>query len=288
MKKLVALSLLLALTVATTAGGPWVQSKGKGYYKLSEWWLVFDQHYTDAGLLDPNVTTGIFNTTAYAEYGITNRFTGIFNGVLLSRNYMNNIRSATTEEILIEGESVNALGDIDLGVKYGISKPGAKYPLAASIIFGIPTGTPSAGSQGNLQTGDGEFNQLLSLHGGTSFSLFKKSLYSTLEVGFNNRSNGFSDEFRYGLEVGMEVVKERLWVNARLTGIESFKNAEAGEITSVSIFANNTEFTSFGLEASYYISSRWGVSAGMAGAFRGEIIAAAPSYTAGIFFDLTR
>ena len=162
------------MATSTFAGGPWVQKKGKGFYKVSEWWIVFDQHYTDVGLLDPNVTTGIFNTTAYLEHGFSDRFTGIFNGSLLSRNYMNNIRSETTGNLLIEGEALNSLGDIDLGIKYGITKPGAKFPIAASVMLGLPTGTASGGTQGNLQTGDGEFNQILTLHSGTSFKLGRK------------------------------------------------------------------------------------------------------------------
>ncbi|MFT6938366.1 MAG: hypothetical protein ACJA1N_002673, partial [Saprospiraceae bacterium] len=67
------------------------------------------------------------------------------------------------------------------------------------------------------------------------------------------------------------------------------KNGEtAATITSTSVFANNTEYTSFSLEAAYYVSKRVGFSASFAGAFRGEIIAAAPTYSVGIFYDLAK
>ena len=103
MKNLISIIFISVIFLNVSfAGGPWPQPKGKGYFKLSEWWTVFDQHYTDQGLIDPNVTTGIFNTSLYAEFGITNRLTAQFNGALLSRNYMNNLRSATTEELLVE------------------------------------------------------------------------------------------------------------------------------------------------------------------------------------------
>jgi hypothetical protein len=272
------------------AGGPWPQARGKAYLKLSEWWTVFDQHYTDAGLLDPNVTTGIFNTTFYAEYGITDRFTTIINAPLFSRNYVNNLRSTTTGELIQSGDAVNSLGDIDLGIKYGLTKPGSRFPVAATLILGLPTGRSVAGIQDNLQTGDGEFNQILQVETGTSFRLGKKvNSYASVYLGANHRSNGFSEEFRYGVEWGFGLRDQRLWLIGRLNSVESFKNGEtAATMTSTSIFANNTEFSGVALEAAYYIKGRWGISASVAGAFRGEIIAAAPAYSVGIFYDLNK
>ena len=270
------------------AGGAWPQKKGGAFIKVSEWWVVFDQHYTDAGLIDPNVTTGIFNTSVYAEYGFTDRFTGIFNGSLFSRNYMNNLVSGTTGEVLVAGEAINRFGDIDLGMKYGLTKPGAKVPMALTLFLGIPTGTPVAGALQNLQTGDGEFNQILQFDAGKGFRWAKGvSGYAGAYVGFNRRSKGFSEEFRYGLESGAGFFENRLWLTARLIGVESLKNgATAATVTSTSIFANNTEYLSWGLETSLKVTPKIGVSASVAGAFRGEIIAAAPSYSVGVFLDL--
>lgn len=270
------------------AGGPWPQPKGKGYFKLSEWWIVFDQHYTDTGLLDPNVTTGIYNTSFYGEYGLTDRLTAIAYAPLLSRNYMNNLRSATTNEILVKGEGINAIGDIDLSLKYGLTKAGSALPVSVSLTLGLPTGKAVAGTLNNLQTGDGEFNQILQIDAGRGFKLNDKvSSYTSAYVGINHRTKGFSEEFRYGIEYGVGLANQKLWLIGRLNGVESFKNGATAEtITSTSIFANNTEFTSFGVEAAYYITKNIGFSAGFASAFRGEIIAAAPSYSVGIFYDL--
>jgi len=287
---LLVFTLLTLFTTTLQAGGPWPQARGKAYLKLSEWWTVFDQHYTDAGLLDPNVTTGIFNTTFYAEYGVTNRFTTIINAPLFSRNYVNNLRSSTTGELIQSGDAVNSLGDIDLGIKYGLTKPGSRFPVAATLILGLPTGRSVAGIQDNLQTGDGEFNQILQVETGTSFRLGKKvNSYASVYLGANNRSNGFSEELRYGVEWGFGLMDQRLWLIGRLNSVESFKNGEtAATVTSTSIFANNTEFSGVGLEAAYYIKGRWGISASVAGAFRGEIIAAAPAYSVGVFYDLNK
>ena len=67
-------SILLILIFATTLinAGPWPKNKGAGYFKLSEWWVIADQHFTDVGEIDPNITNGIFNTSFYCEYGLSN------------------------------------------------------------------------------------------------------------------------------------------------------------------------------------------------------------------------
>jgi len=280
-------SLLLLSNNHINAGGPWVKKKGTSYIKLSEWFIVFDEHYNDTGLIDPNVTTGIYNTFLYAEYGLTNRLTGVVNANLLSRNFMNNIRSNTTSEIIIPGEAINSIGDIDVGLKYGLTNPSAPFVAAASITLGLPTGVTGKGDLGNLQTGDGEFNQILRLDGGKGFNIGKGSAYTSVYAAFNNRTNGFSDEFRAGAELGWQVIPSRLWISGKFNLIRSLKNGDSAEtVTSTSIFANNTEFTSLGVEANLYVTPKFGLSASYTGALDGRIIAAAPSYSAGIFFDI--
>jgi len=291
MKNIIITTILVIASInLSIAGGPWPQPKGKGYFKLSEYWIVFDQHFTDAGLLDPNVTNGLFNTNFYGEYGITNQFTAIVNAPLFSRNFMNNVVSGTTGEVLIPGEAVNSIGDIDVGLKYGFKLSSYEIPVSATLILGLPTGNSAAGTQGNLQTGDGEFNQLFQIDAGFGFNLAPKvSSYFSAYTGFNNRTNGFSEEFRFGAEYGLGFFKNKLWINGKLNVVESFKNGKtAADITSTSVFANNSEFSSFAVEAAVYVTKKVGFSASYATAFRGEIIAAAPAYSVGIFVDLSK
>jgi hypothetical protein len=204
---------------------------------------------------------------------------------------MNNVVSGTTGEVIIPGEAINTFGDTDIGLKYALPKSGAKFPVAASLVFGLPLGNAQGGSQGNLQTGDGEFNQILMLHAGRGGLKVGKHInaYTSVQAGFNNRTNNFSDEIRYGIEGGLGLAKNRLWLIGRINGVESLKNGEtAAASTSTSIFANNTEFTGLSLEAAWYATNRFGISASVDGAFRGEIIAAAPAFSLGIFFDTSR
>ena len=290
MKKSLIVFFLEALcSTVTFAGGPWPQPKGKGYYKLSEWWIVFDEHFTDLGLKDPNVTTGVFNTSLYAEYGITNRLTAQFNGALFSRNTMNNLVSQTTGDIIAAGEGFNSLGDINVGLKYGLTKPGSKLPVALSVMLGLPTGTPVAGELNNLQTGDGEFNQIVQLDAGTGFNIGSSRSYLSAHLGFNNRTNQFSEELLFGGEFGLGLIKNKLFLVAKLNIVESFKNGATGAaVTSTSIFANNAESSTFGVEANLYLTKNLGLSVGTANPFAGEIVAAGRSYSVGVFLDLSK
>ena len=189
---------------------------------------------------------------------------------------------------MIEGEAINGFGDSDLGLKYGLTSASSKIQIAATLTFGLPLGETAGGTQRNLQTGDGEFNQILQFDASTSFSIGDNAtIYGTSTIGFNNRSNGFSDEFRYGYEIGLGLFDSKLWLVGKLTGVESFRNGSlSGEINSTSIFANNSEHTSITAEVAYYITPKFGLAVSYASAFRGEIIFADPSYSVGVFVDL--
>ena len=114
MKKVLILILFIISTTYAHAGGGWVSGKGNGFFKLSEWWVVADAHYTDTGEIDPNVTIGLFNTTLYGEYGLSDKVDVIVNFPVFSRSYSNLIRSKTTGDVIAPGQSLNSLGDTKL------------------------------------------------------------------------------------------------------------------------------------------------------------------------------
>lgn len=273
----------LLSTVPAQAGG-WPQPQGGIFLKLFEWWVVSDQHYTDAGLVDPNTTTGVFNTALYAEYGFTDRLTGLLYFPFFSRTYFNNTRSGTTGELLIPGEALQSIGDTDVGLKYGFT-PGKRWALSATLLLGLPLGRDNGGTAGQLQTGDGEFNQLLQMDLGTSFQLGKFNGYANVLAGFNNRTQRYSDEIRYGAEAGLNWWQDRLTTILRLYGVKSLLNGDlpAERSNSTSIFANNSEYLSLSPEVAMRLGKHWGVSAGTGIALSGTLIFAAPSYSVGVF-----
>ncbi len=287
MKKYVCSLLFVFITaLPLMAGGGWPQQKGRGYFKLSEWWIRADQHYTDLGLLDPNVTNGLFTTSLYGEYGFTDRLTGIVYIPFFSRSLFNNSVSGTTGELLTPGEAINSIGDFDISLKYGLVQKGS-FAVSATLQFGLPLGESGGGSEGILQTGDGEFNQLLQLDAGLGFRLGTINAYSNAFVGINNRTKGFSDEFRYGFEFGVNLFNNKLTPIMRVYGVQSFNNGTLpSEATGTTIFANNTEHFTIAPELNYNINEKWGVSAGLSKAVSGRLIYANTAYNVGVFLKL--
>ncbi len=278
--------LLIMLFISNIASAQWVKEKGKGYYKLSTWFLEADEHYTSTGAKDPNATRGQFNVNFYGEYGLSNKLNASLYLPFFTRTYQNEQVSGTTGNIIAEGEALNGIGDVDLGIIYSITQKN-NLALSASLIFGIPSGNNSGGSDGSFQTGDGEFNQYLKSSIGIPFHLGNSSAYTSAYLGYNNRTKGFSDEIRTGLELGINGLKNKLWLIGKLNIIQSLNNGTlSAQNAQGSIFANNIEFTSLGIEANYYLTKKLGVSINYTSALGGRIIYAAPSYSAGFFLDI--
>ena len=284
MKNILAISVLFLFALnMLSAGGGWPTGKGKGYIKLAEWWVVSDRHYTDNGQIDPNITRGIYNTTIYGEYGLSDKWTAIAYIPVFSRSFFNNEVSGTTGEVLIPGDAINGIGDAQLGVKYSFNT-NKSIALSTSLFLGIPIGESAGGSNGTLQTGDGEFNQMLQFDAGTGFNIGSVSGYANVFGAYNNRSNGFSDEIRFGGEVGANLFEDKVGFTLRVTSLNSTDNGDTGVgENSTSIFANNAEFLSISPEIRYNITEKWGVSANYATASSGRLIFASPSYEIGVY-----
>ncbi len=284
-KKILVTALLLLGTI-TTASAQWTKGKSNGYYKLSAWYLEADQHYTNTGDIDPNATRGLFTTSLYREYGIHDKWDVIAFLPFFSRTFQNDQVSQTTGLVTDPGEAVNSVGDFILGARYGILKTD-KWALAAKLSLGIPVGESKGGSDGSFQTGDGEFNQQLDIELGKPLQIGKSSAYAKTYLGFNNRTNNFSDELRYGAEFGVSFVKQTLWTSVKLNGVESLHNGSRNASNSQgSVFANNIEYLSIGGEVAYKFYKNWGVSAHIDSAVSGKLIYAAPSFGGGIFFEI--
>jgi len=282
------LIIILVFLFTSSAFSQWTKGKGKGYYKVSGWYLEADEHFTANGDKDPNLTRSQFNVNFYGEYGITDKLDVIAYVPFFSRVTENDEISGTTGQELSEGESFNSFGDLDLGVRYSLFK-NSTYAISATLKFGIPTGDDAGGSDGSFQTGDGEFNQLLQTNFGASFNLWKIPSYAKVYLGYNNRSQGFSDELRSGAELGGNLANGKLWIIGRADIVESTQNGSLNAQNSQgsgSIFANNIEYVSLGIEAAYYITKKIGVSANFTSAVSGKLVYAAPSISGGVFLDI--
>ena len=218
-------SIILLTLAYNLHAGPWPQNKGEGYFKFSEYWIIADQHYTDTGEIDPNVTVGFFSSNIYAEYGLTSKLTGIVYFPFFVRTYYNNTVSGTTGDVLIPGDAINSIGDADIGLSYGLLRKGS-LSVSVAAIFGIPLGQETGGSLNNLQTGDGEFNQMLRLDVGSSYSLGSQNGWISGSIGYNNRTGGFSDEVVSSLQIGMQLSGGAIIPSVRVESRQSRFNGD--------------------------------------------------------------
>jgi hypothetical protein len=135
-----------------------------------------------------------------------------------------------------------------------------------------------------LNSGDGEFNQRVQVE----FGYGKSDFYLTGYVGFNNRTEGFSEEFRYEGEVGLKMLKQKqLVLGLKITGVESFDNGTPSPRGN-GLFANNVEYISPQLFAFYEIDEKWGFSTRVGGAFTARNALAAPGIEFGAFYKLKK
>jgi protein XagA len=279
MKK-VGIILYLSMTTIVCLAGGWPQPKGSGYYKLGQNWIISDSFYGPKGDIVSIRTTSLYTTSFYGEYGITKRLTGILYFPFFVRSTLNKEQyspSGTT----VSGEALNSIGDTDIAFKYGliVDKP---VVLSATLSFGIPIGETSGGKSGVLQTGDGEFNQMIRFDASTSF--YPAPIYASAYIGFNNRTNDFSDEFRFGAEVGYTFFK-KLTTIVKLNVVQSLNNG-GDQVADNGIFSNNTEYVSPMVEVGYALNEKWGLSCSGGFAFAGQNILASPNYGVGVYLKL--
>ena len=250
--------LILLLLFCQIVVGQWTKGKSNGYYKLSASSLVADEHFTSAKVKDPNATRGNFVVSAYGEYGLTSNIDLLAYVPFFSRVYQNTQVSSTSGSTIQEGESLNSIGDFELGIKHKILK-NDYMALSGTLKLGFPTGNSAGGSDGSFQTGDGEFNQLGQLDLGVPFKISNHNLYFKVYAAFNNRTNGFSDEYHFGGEIGT-LLTPKLFIASKFNNVRSFNNGNLTASATQGIFANNVEQTNLSAEAAYYLSNKFGLS----------------------------
>ena len=283
MKNKISISLAIFLvSMSAFAGGGWPQKKGKGYFKFGQYVLRASNSYynPEANKIQIIPAVSVYTTSLYGEFGLTDRLTAIAYVPFHTRSILNALQKRNGE--FVEGDLLASFGDTDLSLKYALiqDKP---IVLSAKLTFGIPFGKAIGGSSGALQTGDGEFNQMLTLE--ASHSFYPTPLYVSGAAGFNNRTNGFSEEIRFGFETGYTFA-DKLTLVAKLAGVNSFQNGNPDPNAVQGVFGNNVEYLTISPEIIYSIKDNFGISFSMINPISGRQILAAPSYEGGIFLKI--
>ncbi|MEL7004608.1 MAG: hypothetical protein AAFN93_18015 [Bacteroidota bacterium] len=275
--------ILLALFTSqlVLAGGGWPQKKGKGFFKLGQNFIISDSFFDPNGDIIDITTISLYTTSIYGEFGLTDRLTAVAYVPFFVRSTINEVERRQSGNIE-PGDELNSIGDADIGFKYALTQD-KKYAVSVGLTFGLAFGENQGGESGILQTGDGEYNQLISID--VSRSFYPAPIYATVSTGFNNRTRDFSDEFRYGFEIGYTGFKN-FTLALKAAGVASFQNGDASGVLGNSIFANNTEFFSITPEVNYDVSDKFGLSASIGFAPYGKRILASPNVGFGAFLKI--
>jgi len=229
---LAALSLCALNAVDAARAGAWTAERGEGYWKFDERVTVVDFYHDGSGAHVAAPGLGDYTTSFYGEYGATERVTPFA--------YTPFVEKLTLD---LPGAGLTKPADIDLGVRIGLLKKG-RGVLSLQFALGVPTG--SAEPVDGLVTGDGEWNLVTLLQAGRSFA--SAPVYISGELGFNERTRGFSDEARFGFEVGW-TFHPRWSLTGRVRGVFSLDNGDgvAGTQT-LGLYANDVEYILYGPE----------------------------------------
>ncbi len=261
---------LAILTTTTSFGQAWTKEKGKSFLKLDFTTITGNKLFNDKSEV-VDFQDYSFNTVSfYGEYGITHKLTAVGYIPLLQSNSLK--ASASGPEASNAG-----FGDVDMGFRYAISKE--KFPLAVTVMLGIPSGDNKDANQ--LYTGDGEFNQIVKLASGVG----KENWWLQGGVGFNNRSKNYSDEVRFDAEFGYKFLSNKLMAMLKFTGVSPMDNGNA-PLSKTGLFSNNVTYFSPAIELMYYIKPKLGVALRGAGASpSSRNVQATPSLSFAVFAD---
>lgn len=279
-RSIVLISLVMcSLCVSEAQAGAWTQKRGRGFYKLEGRFIYAQRFFEPDGKIIDIPTLSDYTTSFYGEYGLSHRVTLIAYVPFYKRIALNRQIGEPSGFVYFAGDSVSGFADSDVGVRFGLKQNRATV-LSTRVMFGLPLGKDE--QQNGLLTGDGEFNQLLALELGHSF--YPLPLYFSGELGFNNRTQGFSDELRYAAELGYT-----FWGNATLAmkfvGVASLKNGADNVRGGMGgLYANNVSYLALGPSLFLQLNKNVGVTAGIDGATYGQNVLAAPSYSLGIYF----
>jgi hypothetical protein len=275
--KLCLLFVLLFSASASFAGGGWTRKPNSIYAKLGFNWLSSTQFRSIEGTLIETSPFYLRTLDLYAEYGLHDRFTAQLNFPVL--------RSASFETT----NPATGIGDLSLELKYGVLQ--GNFPVAVALGVDLPTGDSKAigqikdnfGGFIRLPTGDGKWNVWTRLY--ASHSLHPIPAYFTVDGGFNFRTQGFTNQYALGLEVGYKFI-DALWVISRirrLALVGSPNTALGGAIG----LGEGVEFNSISIGAAYPLNRYLSVTADIIGGF-GTLknIYSANNFIVGLAFEL--
>jgi len=269
--------LFLTLTIINQnlCAGDREQEKGDGYLKLSLNFINAEDFFnTDGEEIPLNGTFTDISINIYGEYSLSD--------ILILTADFNSFRYTQLETAPgpeYDLNSVTGIGDALIGVRASILKS-STTTLSTGLNFNLPFGKSSP--DGGLLTGSGDYYQGLLLM--AEHILYPAPAYLSASVTFNNRTEGYSDEFKYKFEGGYFLYTD-LTIALQLKGVHPLYNGKNDKSGGLGIFLNEQNFFSAGGELIYQFTKNFGLTLLYSNPLFGKNIVSSPVYAIGIFYS---
>lgn len=279
MQRIVLGLVTILLPLQSANAGAWTQEKGGAFFKAATRFVRADTFYDPNGEPLDTATFGDNTVSLYGEYGIVDGFTVVANLPLRTLTLNRQVGKLSSAE-QFSGDRVTAIGDGELALRGRLARIGSSV-FSAQFTVGIPVGISE--QENGLVTGDGEADTRLEFHYGHGFS--GVPLYLGLFAGYAKRFRGFSDEYRYGGELGYTFFNRALLI-LKANGVRSRKNNDDPfEQIGDGNLVNNQSYLAYGPELNVRITGGLGVSALLELAALAENVYAAPALTVGLTYS---
>lgn len=262
------------IPAANCLAGAWTMPKGKMYARFALNYYEADENFDEDGdRVDFNGNGEFYdvNASAYLEYGFIERLTLVAN---LTYKYLN------YEDDAMESESFG-IGDIDLAARYLLySGPG--NALSVQGLLKVPE---TYDESDDVPLGNGQYDfEFRILFGQSLYPLIPG--YCNLEAGYRFRREEPADEFRYLVEMGIDMTSKS-YARVKLDGIQGMGN----EDPDVDVNGNPTTTSDYNLGKldiclGYKLSQAYGIEIAYTPSLYGENTAVGSTWT--IAFVLQR
>ncbi len=281
--------LLVTLSQAVYAGGPWPRKKNKGYAQLGFTYIGYSKYFNQDGdvvNLRRNVTD--FTAQAYLDFGLTDRLTMMaqlpFKYVATSENIASSDSVSFTDTV--PNGSLFGLNNVMLGFRYTIIDKKVKFAAGLNAEANVA----KYDSLTTLRTGPSTFvvHPYLSVGG----SFYQDKFYALLDAGYRVRLKDYSDEVDFNFELGFTWNFKTYFI-ASVAGRFSMQEGTYdnnvtpthpnGRDLHTSLYPNNQQYVGYGLKFIQKINKVHLNAAVYFGT--GQMVAAAPSYNLGVAYE---
>lgn len=252
--------------------GGWSMPEGNLYSRFAFNYYTADQNFNDDGDRKDFSNHGDFtdfNESLYVEYGVSKNLTLVSSLVYKHLHY---------EDDTIDSKTYG-VGDIELATRYCLWRNGGSaFSTQGLVKF------PEAYDEDKLVAlGNGQYDFEIRL-------LFGQSLhpvipgYVNVEAGYRFRCEAPADEFRYLVEMGMDLTP-KFYGRVKLDGILGIGNEDGtidrmGNPTTTADFDLGKLDTCLGCN----ITDQWGIEVGCSPSIYGKNTAAGTTWTAAIVY----